>query len=276
MRDNLCVLWRRYRKTRDRKLRDRLVKETYTLVRSVAGHLAMSLPPHVQLDDLASAGIPGLLGAINGYDPDRDVDFATYARTRIRGAILDELRRLDPVSRTLRRKAARIERTTAALEQRLLRAPDEAEVAEALGVSLEQLQRSLMDLRGGLQVSIESGWAGVPAPEDILSAESSTDPWRSLTAKERASLLGEAVAVLPENERTVLELHYSQSLTLRIVAHRMGLSESRVSQLHLNGLARLHRRLRRARVAAEDLREDLVAPEAVGRLVPSRSGAHCR
>jgi RNA polymerase sigma factor for flagellar operon FliA len=276
MREDLCALWRRYRKTHNRKLRDRLVKETFALVRSVAGHLAISLPPYINLDDLTSAGFPGLLGAINAYDPGRKVDFATYARSRIRGAILDEIRRLDPLSRTLRLKGTQIERATAALEQRLLRAPDDVEIAEAMGISLEELHRTLQDLRGGLQVSIETGWAGIPEAEDVLAVDEPTDPWRVLSTKERSALLNDALADLPENERDVLDLYYSRSLTLRVVARRMHLSESRVSQLHLQGLARLRRRLRRERVAADDILEDTIAPQTTGRLSPTRSGVHCR
>ena len=257
MREDLCALWRRYRKTHNRKLRDRLVKETFALVRSVAGHLAMSLPPYINLDDLTSAGFPGLLGAINAYDPGRKVDFATYARSRIRGAILDEIRRLDPLSRTLRLKGTQIERATAALEQRLLRAPDDVEIAEAMGISLEELHRTLQ-------------------AEDVLAVDEPTDPWRVLSTKERSALLNDAFADLPENERDVLDLYYSRSLTLRAVARRMHLSESRVSQLHLQGLARLRRRLRRERVAADDILEDTIAPQTTGRLSPTRSGVHCR
>ena len=257
MSEDLRPIWRRFRACRDTELRDRLIRETIGLVRKVAGRLALRLPPHVELDDLESAGIPGLLAAIEAYDPDKDVDFATYAQVRIRGAILDELRMLDPLPRSLRDKARQIERTSARLEQELLRAADDREIAEALGMEMETYHRVLYELRGGLHLSLDGGAPGEDADEGAeppsITDERAADPWQCMALKERKALLGEIIDRLPANERTVLSLYYYEELTMKEIAAVLEVSESRVSQIHSAALLRIRGRLRQRRLQAEDL-----------------------
>jgi RNA polymerase sigma factor for flagellar operon FliA len=251
-------MWRKFRARRDPDIRDALVRETIGLVRKVASRLALRLPPHVELDDLESAGIPGLLAAIESYDPDRDVDFAAYAQVRIRGAILDELRSMDILPRSLREKARHIDRATALLEQRLKRIPEDHEIAAYLDQDLDTYHRVVYELRGGLQVSLD-GWAG-GGDEDEERGESPTiaergepDPWHAMALKERQALLGAIIDELPTNERTVLSLYYYDELTMKEIAAVLEVSESRVSQIHSAALRRIRGRLQRRRLAPEDM-----------------------
>jgi RNA polymerase sigma factor for flagellar operon FliA len=259
MSEDLRPLWRQFRLSKDPDIRDALIRHTIGLVRRVAGRLALRLPPHVELDDLESAGIPGLLAAVENYDPDKDVDFAAYAQLRIRGAMLDELRRLDRVPRSLREKARRIERATRLLEQRFLRAPSDYEVAEHLELDPEEYHRILHELRGGLQLSLDVGWASGDENEDgggeapALPERETPDPWRALALSERRALLGTIIDQLPKNERTVLSLYYYEQLTMKEIGAVLEVSESRVSQLHSAALLRIRGRLQRQRLGLADL-----------------------
>ncbi len=256
---DLRALWRRFRATRDPALRDLLIRHHIDLVRIVAGRLALRLPPHLCLEDLEGAGVPGLLGAISTFDPEKDVEFAAYAQSRIRGAILDELRELDPLPRSLREKGRRIERAIGILQQRLLRAPTHDEIADYLGMSLATLHQILQDLRGGLQVSLDAGWmAGDEEEENDGSTPPTPEgqapsPWQALAVKERKAILAALLDELPANERTVLSLYYYEELTMKEIGAVLEVSESRVSQIHSAALLRIRARLRRRRVRPEDL-----------------------
>jgi len=254
------ALWRRFRATRDPDLRDALIRRAIGLVRSVAGRLALRLPRHLCLDDLEAAGVLGLLAAVEAYDPSKEVEFAAYAQQRIRGAILDELRGLDPLPRSLRQKGRGIERAIAALQQRLMRAPTDDEIAAHMGVPLDLLHHTLHDLRGGLQVSLHAGWPGAGDEDegggDLLPepAGHAPGPWETLALKDRRALLGGIIDELPEAERTVLSLYYYEELTMREIGEVLEVSESRVSQIHSAALIRIRARLRRRRLSPEDLR----------------------
>jgi len=256
------TLWRRFRAAKTPELRETLIRRHIGLVRSVAGRLALRLPRHVSVDDLEGAGIPGLLAAVEAYDPEKDVDFAAYAQARIRGAILDELRALDPLPRSLRDKAKEIERAVLRLQQRLLRAPSDEEIAEALGIPLEVLHRVRHDLRGGLQVSLDAAWPGTdedgdaegggpPEPEGSVP-----DPWQALALKERRTVLAGLIEQLPQNERTVLSLYHYEELTMKEIGSVLEVSESRVSQIHSAALLRIRNQLRGRELKQEDLRVD--------------------
>jgi RNA polymerase sigma factor FliA len=266
--EDLRPLWRRYRATRDPSLRDLLIRRTIGLVRRVAGRLALRLPPHVALDDLESAGVPGLLAAVESFDPDKEVEFAAYAQVRIRGAILDELRSLDPLPRSLREKARQIERVTTALEQRLLRAPADDEVAEAMELPLEEYHQILYDLRGGLTLSTDGAWSGAEDEEESgappVVDHRALDPWQAMAAKDRRALLGAVIDALPDGERTVLSLYYYEELTMREIGAVLEVSESRVSQIHSAALLRIRSRLQRRRMRADDLR--IEEPRSAGGL----------
>jgi RNA polymerase sigma factor FliA len=274
MNEDLRPLWRRYRASRDPELRDVLIRETIGLVRKVAGRLALRLPPHVERDDLESAGIPGLLSAIESYDPELGVEFAAYAQVRIRGAILDELRSLDSLPRGLREKAREIDRVTARLEQRLLRPPDDQEVIAEIGISFEEYSRVRFELRAGLQLSLEAGKGdGKDEDENVVEPQTiadraTPDPWRSLALKERTRLLGGMIDQLPGNERTVLSLYYYEELTMKEIAVVLEVSESRVSQIHSAALRGIRRGLQRCRLS----HADLTLPE--GRMSGDRGLAH--
>jgi RNA polymerase sigma factor for flagellar operon FliA len=270
MHDDLRPLWRQFRATRDPDVRDALIRQTVGLVRRVAGRLALRLPPHVEVDDLESAGIPGLLAAIENYDPDKDVEFATYAQVRIRGAILDDLRSMDTLPRSVRDRARHIDRARAALEQRLLRSPEDHEIAAHLQMDLETYHQVLYELRGGLQVSLDATGSarsddGEDAPGPHAVAErGAADPWQAMALKARQVFLGEIIDALPGAERTVLSLYYYEELTMKEIAEVLGVSESRVSQIHGAALRRLRGRLRRSRLEAEDLAVTVGTPPARG------------
>jgi RNA polymerase sigma factor for flagellar operon FliA len=257
MAEDLRSLWRAFRATRDPALREQLIRATIGLVRQVAGRLALRLPPHLDRRDLESSGIPGLLAAIEHYDPDSPVEFAAFAISRIRGAMLDELRSLDPLPRSLRERARQIERAIARLEQQLGRSAEDDEVAEAVGLSIEDYHQILAGLRGGLHVSLDT-----PGFEDAegdlvtdcgLRDENQPNPWDTLAAKERQVYLGRLISALPPTEGLVLSLYYYDELTMKEIGEVLGVSESRVSQLHAAAMLRLRARLRRQRVRAEDL-----------------------
>jgi RNA polymerase sigma factor for flagellar operon FliA len=221
--DDTQTLWRSFRaKPDDRALRDRLILTYAPLVKYVAGRLGSGLPAHVEEEDLVSYGLLGLIGAIERYDPDRDVKFETYAIARIKGAIIDELRSLDWVPRSVRARAREIERAMAALEAKLHRPPTDEEIANQVGITTEELEVALID-------TIEDTEA--PSPES------------SLSATELKEALGEAIARLPEREKLVVTLYYYEELTLREIGEVLGVTESRVSQLHTKAILRLKARL---------------------------------
>jgi len=269
MSDDLRPLWQRFRASRDPELRDTLIRHTIGLVRRVAGRMALRLPPYVEVDDLESAGIPGLLAANESYDPDKDVEFAAYAQMRIRGAILDDLRSMDTLPRSLREKARHIERARGRLEQQLLRAPEDHEVAAYLKMDLEDYHRVQHELRGGLQVSLDAASTGEDGGEigggPATVERSAPDPWQALALKARQALLGEIIDELPRSERTVLSLYYYDELTMKEIAAVLEVSESRVSQIHSAALKRIRGRLQRRKLGSDDL---ALAPD----VAPGRGG----
>jgi len=259
MPEEVKVQWRQFRATRDPQLRDTLICHYVGLVRTVAGRLALRLPPHVSRDDLESAGVPGLLAAIESYDPEKEVDFAAYAQARIRGAILDELRDLDPLPRSLRDKARRIEAGITLLQQKFRRPPTDEEVATFLGLALEMYQQILVELRGGLHVSLDASRATGEESEDgesgapQLPETRTPSPWHTLALKERQTILAEILEDLPSNERMVLTLYYYEELTMKEIGSILEVTESRVSQIHSAALLRIRARLRSRRLRSDDL-----------------------
>ncbi|MBI5627373.1 MAG: FliA/WhiG family RNA polymerase sigma factor, partial [Candidatus Rokubacteria bacterium] len=228
------------------------------LVRYVAGRMAARLPSHVDLGDLTSAGLMGFLTSMDAYDPDREVDFPTYALNRIRGAILDELRGLDWAPRFLRKKARAVERALADLEQTFKRPPTDAEVAAHLQVSVPDYREMLSQVSGATLLSLDEGWNeggsdGSGASRHTVRDPAEPDPFTHLAVKERRSILGRLIEGLPEQERTVLALYYYDELTMKEIGRALDISESRVSQIHAAAVLRLRARLRRHRLEAQDL-----------------------
>ena len=249
MPDDTQGLWREYRRSRDQALRDRLILTYAPLVKFVAGRLGSGLPAHVEENDLVSYGLLGLIGAIERYDPDRDVKFETYAIARIKGSIIDELRALDWVPRSVRSRARDIERAIAALEAKLHRAPTDEEIAERLGITEAELEDSLTDISRSSIAALDELWTISSSSGDQVSLMETIEdpqgpePQSALAQTELREALGEAIARLPEREKLVITLYYYEELTLREIGEVLGVTESRVSQLHTKAILRLKARL---------------------------------
>jgi RNA polymerase sigma factor for flagellar operon FliA len=218
-----------------------LLLEHVGVVRQVARGMHERLPRHVELEELVSAGMLGLVDAAARYCPDRNVQFRSYAQFRVRGAILDSLRSLDWGPRALRRKGRALQQTTQMLQGRLGRCPSEAEVAQAMGIALEELQQLSGDLRT-LEVSTLHAPRGEDSGEqelEFLPARDDENPLTQLLAGEsREKLLG-ALERLAERERLVMSLYYFEELTMKQIGLTLGLVESRISQIHQAALQRL-------------------------------------
>ena len=251
-------LWRTYKRTKDQAVKEQLIRKYLYLVKYVAGRMAMKLPSHVDVDDLSGAGAMGFLAALEAYDPEREVDFPTYALNRIRGSILDELRGLDWVPRFVRKKARMVERALGELEQRLKRQPTDEEVAQHLKMSLAEYHQTLNEVRGNTLVSLDEGWSderseGGPLPSQTPKELNQPDPFMDLAVKERRTILAKLIDTLPRQERTVLALYYYDELTMKEIGEVLDISESRVSQVHSGAVLRLKARLKRQRIQQGDL-----------------------
>jgi RNA polymerase sigma factor for flagellar operon FliA len=218
------------------------------LVKFVAGRVGASLPAHVDEQDLVSYGLLGLIGAIERFDPDREIKFETFAMARIRGAIIDELRSLDWVPRSVRTRAREIERAIAELERTLLRAPTDEEIATKVGITERELEDSLAEIGRSSMAALDEIWTPSTGGDqialiDTIEDTSGPDPEFSLEQTEMREALGEAIARLPEREKLVVTLYYYEELTLREIGEVLGVTESRVSQLHTKAVLRLKARL---------------------------------
>jgi RNA polymerase sigma factor for flagellar operon FliA len=241
-------LWQEYREKRDKSVRDRLILTYAPLVKYVAGRLGSSLPAHVDEGDLVSYGLLGLIGAIERYDPDRDIKFETYAIARIRGAIIDELRALDWVPRSVRSRARQIERAIGELEAKLGRAPTDEEIAAKVGVTVDELDNSLTDISRSSIAALDELWSVSGDGDqvsllDTLEDDNVSQPAEVLDETETREALADAIARLPEREKLVVTLYYYEELTLREIGEVLGVTESRVSQLHTKAILRLKSRL---------------------------------
>ena len=224
--------------------RERLILEHLPQVRLIARRIQERLPENISLDDLVSTGVIGLIAAIDHFDPSHNVKLKTYAEYKIRGAILDSLRGLDWAPRQKRRKAKHIEAAIAAAEQRLRRSPAEDEIALQLGISLNEYHQWLVDIRGLNIASLES--TGNEQRRDVLQYVPDAEDHLPLALLERSELerlLAKGIGEIPEIERTVLSLYFHEELTLREIAHVVGLHESRISQLKSQAILRLRARL---------------------------------
>ncbi len=247
--DETQSLWLEYRRTGDQAIRDRLILTYAPLVKYVAGRLGSGLPAHVDEGDLVSYGLLGLMGAIERYEPDRDVKFETYAIARIKGAIIDELRAMDWVPRSVRSRAREIERAIAELEAKLGTAPNDEQIAAKIGITVEELEESLAEIARSSIAALDELWtvSGGDGDQialiDTIEDEAAPDPELSLEQGEMKEALGEAIARLPEREKLVVTLYYYEELTLREIGEVIGVTESRVSQLHTKAVLRLKARL---------------------------------
>ncbi len=224
--------------------REELILKYTPLIRYIAGKLAMRLPPHISMDDLMSSGVIGLMDAIEKFDPSKKIQFKTYAEFRIRGAMLDELRAQDWVPRSVRKKASELEKTYQKLEKKLGRPAEDEEVAEALGLTMDQFYDLLEKTKNVTFLDIEALRRRMPEGSDedlfdLIADDSESDPFIQLNLTEVKELLVNGINELPEKERLVLSLYYYEDLTMREIGEIMGYTESRISQMHTKAIMRL-------------------------------------
>jgi RNA polymerase sigma factor for flagellar operon FliA len=242
-------LWQDYRASRSPEMREKLVLRYVSLVKYVAGRLAIGLPPSVQADDLISSGILGLMDAIDKYDLERDTRFETYAVTRIRGAILDELRALDWIPRSTRQKARRLETVYVELENSLGRSATAEEVARHMNLSTEALYGILDEVRSTNLVSLDEFVQGKDGEGqtrlvDAVEDRESLDPADRMDIEDLKEVINNAILRLPARERLVIALYYYEELTLKEIGSILNVSESRISQIHTKAITRLRGKLR--------------------------------
>lgn len=254
-RADVSALWARYKVEDDSAARDALILNYSPLVKYVAGRLASGLPQSVDTADLISYGIFGLIDAIQKFDPERAIKFETYAIARIKGAIIDELRALDWVPRSVRSRAREIESSYIALENRFKRVPSDSEVANHMGVTIKDYHAILTKLSYTSVVSFEELWVGGDKEEGqsalgSIKDDSAEDPVAIFESVEIKDILAGAIERLPEREKTVIALYYYEGLTLKEIGQVLGVTESRVSQLHTKAVLRLRARLHAAQAVS--------------------------
>lgn len=232
----------------DGKLRDQLIMDYAPLIRFVAQRIAARLPSNIDIDDLISAGVIGLMDAIEKYDPSRDNKFKTYAEFRIRGAILDELRSQDWVPRSVRDKAKRIERTYAELEQRFGRPVSDEELCDALGMDLEEYYEMVSKVKSVTLLSVDELSSGAQSDRksllELLENPNAQNPYSQLKSKGARDVLMTKIEELPEKQRLVLSLYYYEDLNLKEIGKILSVTESRVSQLHTQAVEKLRNKLK--------------------------------
>jgi len=250
--DEAAALWQEYKKTHSPEAREKLILHYSPLVKYVAGRISTGLPSSVEFGDLVSFGVFGLLDAIEKYDPSRGIKFETYAIARIKGAIIDELRADDWVPRSVRYKAREIEKAYMALEGELKRVPTDEEVAKKLNISLEEYQNLLSKLSFMSLVALDELWTiSGDRPDKISLADTVEDikikdPSQTFEVEEMRRVVADAISKLPERERLVITLYHYEGLTMREIGEVLGVSESRVCQMHTKAIFRLRARLAKA------------------------------
>jgi RNA polymerase sigma factor for flagellar operon FliA len=245
----IAALWKEFKDTADQGLRERLILHYSPLVKYVAGRVGVGLPPNIEQADLVSYGIFGLIDAIEKFDISRAIKFETYAISRIKGAIIDELRAIDWIPRSVRYKAREVEKAYAALESRLHRSPTEPEVAAELGISLDDLHTifsqvsfvNVIALDELLNVGGERG--DKLSLVDTLEDTKAEDPVQAFETEETKYLLARAINTLPEREKIVVTLYYYEGLTLAEIGQVLGVTESRICQMHTKAVLQLRGKL---------------------------------
>ena len=231
-------------------LKEQMILEHTPLIRYIVNRIAVRLPPHIDLDDLYSTGVIGLMDAIEKYDPGKNCKFKTYAEFRIKGAILDQLRSLDWVPRSVRQKSRRLENAYVEVEQRLGRAATEQEVADSLGLEIDKFHAMVNQVRGISLVNLEEirgknadgDQTGTFA--DVIENVNSENPFASLNLSEHQTLMADTIGTLPEKERLVVSLYYYEDFNMKEIGNTLGITESRVCQIHAKAVTRLRSKLR--------------------------------
>ena len=246
----LRELWLRYKQEGDDTARERLVVAYSPLVKFIAGRMASGLPAHVEEADLISYGLLGLIGAIERFDPGREIKFETFAVARVKGAIIDELRSLDWVPRSVRSRARSVQQAHAELEGKLQRAPTDEEMADRLEMSVEEFNDALLEIANSSVLALDDLWTFAD-PEgggsqisvlDTIQDPNAMDPEAEAHTSELKDRLADAIESLPDRERLVIALYYYENLTLREIGEVLGDTESRVSQLHTKAVLSLRSR----------------------------------
>jgi RNA polymerase sigma factor for flagellar operon FliA len=245
MATDVSINWVQYKEKNDIDARDDLIIHYAHLVKYVANRLAINLSSVVEVDELISYGIEGLIDAIEKYDHKRNIKFETYAITRVRGSMIDGLRSMDWVPVSVRQKSKELEKTYTKLEGELGRAATDAEVAQELGLTINEFANLLREVAANTIISLDDFIPGDDGDDkkkrivDLLEDHNATDALQLLEISEVKELLAKTIARLPEKEKKVVYLYYYEGLTLKEIGMVLGLSESRISQLHTKAILRL-------------------------------------
>lgn len=243
--DELSKLWARFKSTADPRARDLLIVHYSPLVKFVAGRVGAGLPRNVDQADLVSYGVFGLIDAIDRFEPERGFKFETYAISRVKGAILDELRALDWVPRSVRSKAREIERSMSELEHRIQRSPSETELADHMSIDVEDLRDNLAEISNLGLLALDEVFSaeGGASLGDMVADPSGLSPEAAFQREETRRVLADSINRLPDRERLVLTLYYYEGLTLAEIGDVLGVTESRVCQIHAKSVISLRNRM---------------------------------
>ncbi len=241
-------LWRLYKKSKDPRIRDFFIRQYAPLVKYVAGKVAIGMPNNVEFDDLVGFGVFGLFDAIEKFDPNKHVKFKTYAVTRIRGSIFDELRSIDWVPRSVRQKTREVEESIRKLEASLGRAATDREIAREMRVDIKEFQQIMLKISGTSVLSLNEVWYTGDENDKIsivesIESPSTFNPDTIVEKEEIKRVIVEAINELPEKEKKVLILYYYEDLTLKEIGEVLEVTESRISQLHTKAIIRLRSKL---------------------------------
>lgn len=244
----LDQLWKEWKEQGSRKAKDRLLAEYAGLVRHTAQRVAVGLPSHVELGDLVGSGVMGLIKAVETFDPEREVKFETYAVHKIRGAILDELRAMDWVPRSVRQKGRSLQKAYAHLSSDLGRTPYDDEVAEHMGLTLVEFEDLLSEVAPLTVLSLDEQ-EGLPGEDGLklsetIPDEQAEDALKGIEEEQMRTVLREAIQGLPEKERLVVAMYHFEELNFKEIGRVMGITESRVCQIHSKAMMKLRARVR--------------------------------
>lgn len=246
--DAVAELWVKYRETADPSLRERLILQYAPLVKYVAGRVAVGLPANVDHADLVSYGIIGLIDAIEKFDISRNLKFETYAISRIRGQIIDELRAIDWIPRSVRAKAREVERAIASLEASLHRPPTDGELSAELGIGVDDLATMLSQINLVSVVALDELLSPTDGERaslvDTIQDERAPDPVMAFEGEEMRQILSQTITLLPDRERLVVTLYYFEGLTLNEIGGVLGVTESRVCQIHTKAVLDLRSKMK--------------------------------
>lgn len=244
--NNQIELWKQYSENRSSDLREKLIIEYAHLVKYIAGRLSIYFGQNVEYDDLIGFGVFGLIDAIDKFDLSKGVKFETYASLRIRGSIIDSIRELDWIPRSLRQKSKELERTYREVENELGRSATDKDVADKLGISIDEFYKILNNVNVGSLVSLEEFLEqNYEIGFSTSSLNMGNSPESHIDDLELKEILGDAINKLPEKEKKVVTLYYFEELTLKEISAIMKVSESRISQLHTKAILRLKGKLAR-------------------------------